>query len=122
MCSYPSLLILSRHHLIIYTLSRTAFIPLFLACNLQRPTPSLSAPFINSDLLYLLLLLLFGITNGHLGTSCMIAATSNERLKREQVQVAATIAQFSLVGGLVVGSFMSFAVRAAVCDCNPFTE
>lgn len=46
----------------------------------------------------------------------------NPRLKGrvEDVDVAATVASFCLVGGLAVGSFASFGVRAAVCDCNPF--
>ncbi len=46
----------------------------------------------------------------------------NPRLKGrvQDVEVAATVASFCLVGGLAVGSFASFAVRAAVCDCNPF--
>ena len=55
----------------------------------------------------------------------MIAAPSvehnpNLRGKREDVDVAATIAGFCLVGGLVVGSAASFVVRARVCGCNPF--
>ena len=40
----------------------------------------------------------------------------------EDVDVAATVASFCLVGGLAVGSFGSFGVRAAVCNCNPFTQ
>lgn len=54
---------------------------------------------------------------------CMIAASSpahNPRIKKEQVEVAATLAQFSLVGGLAVGSVFSFGVKAAVRQCNPF--
>lgn len=57
----------------------------------------------------------------------MIAApsvTHNPRLggRRADVDVAATLASFFLVGGLVLGSAASFAVRARVCGCNPFTE
>lgn len=46
----------------------------------------------------------------------------NPRLKgrREDVDVAATVATFFLVGGLAIGSIASFAVRGAICDCNPF--
>lgn len=48
----------------------------------------------------------------------------NPRLKgrKEDVDVAATVASFCLVGGLALGSVANFAVRAAVCGCNPFTE
>jgi solute carrier family 29 (equilibrative nucleoside transporter), member 1/2/3 len=58
----------------------------------------------------------------------MMAAPSlehNPRLKGRQddVDTAATITSFALVGGLAMGSIASFAVRAAVCGgCNPFIE
>ena len=46
----------------------------------------------------------------------------NPRLRGriEDVDVAATVANFFLVGGLVMGSFCSFAVKSAICGCNPF--
>lgn len=71
------------------------------------------------------ILLLLGLSNGWISSLCMMAAPSvqhNPRLKGrvEDVDVAATVASFCLIGGLFVGSFASFAVRAAVCDCSPF--
>lgn len=96
-------------------------------CNVQRPRsldPS-SPPVIQSDIIYLLILLLFGITNGWISTLCMMGAPSlkhNPKLKREQVAVSATVAQFCLVGGLVIGSVCSFGVRAMICDCDPFVS
>jgi equilibrative nucleoside transporter 1/2/3 len=97
-------------------------------CNIQRPSTYIpSSPIINSDVLFILLLFAFGLSNGYLSTLCMMSAPSlehNPRLKgrKEDVDVAATVASFCLVGGLVIGSIASFAVRAAVCGCNPFTE
>ncbi|KAF7800116.1 hypothetical protein EIP86_011361 [Pleurotus ostreatoroseus] len=84
-----------------------------------------SAAIISSDFLYMFILLAFGLSNGYVSSLCMMAAPSvehNPRLKGrlEDVDVAATVASFCLVGGLAVGSFTSFGVRAAVCDCNPF--
>ena len=35
------------------------------------------------------------------------------------VDVSAMVASFCLVGGLAVGSAMSFVVRGWVCACNP---
>lgn len=125
-CSNPRVHISSGRRLLTLSALRTIFIPLFLACNVQRPsaTPSVtSPPLINSDFLFFLILLVFGISNGFVGTMCMIAAPSpsyNPRLKKEQIEIAATLAQFSLVGGLAVGSVFSFGVKAAVCQCNPF--
>lgn len=48
----------------------------------------------------------------------------NPRLRgrREDVDVAATVAGFCLVGGLALGSIASFAVRGVVCACNPFKQ
>jgi equilibrative nucleoside transporter 1/2/3 len=109
------------------SISRTLFIILFLMCNVQRPSSSVhSSTIINSDVLYMLILLAFGVSNGYVTSMCMISVASlehNPHLKgrREDVDVAATVATFCLVGGIVVGSLSSFAVRAAVCECNPFT-
>jgi len=106
------------------SLARTAFIPLFLGCNVLRPgEKGLEPPLINSDIAYMLVLLFFGVTNGHISSLCMMSAGSlehNKRLRREHMDVAAIIAQFCLNGGLLIGSIASFAVRARVCDCNPF--
>lgn len=110
------------------SLARTLFIPIFLMCNLQSSGgASLSNPIISSDFLYMFILLLFGLSNGYVSSLCMMSAPSiehNPRLRGrvEDVDVAATVASFFLVGGLAIGSFASFAVRAAVCNCNPFHE
>jgi equilibrative nucleoside transporter 1/2/3 len=86
-----------------------------------------TTPIINSDLVYMFILLIFGFSNGYVSSLCMMSAPSlehNPRLKgrREDVDVAATVASFCLVGGLAIGSIASFAVRAAVCHCNPFIQ
>ena len=47
----------------------------------------------------------------------------NPRLKGrvEDVDIAATVASFVLVGGLAIGSIFSFGVQGIICRCNPFT-
>jgi equilibrative nucleoside transporter 1/2/3 len=75
---------------------------------------------------YMVLLFAFGISNGYVSSMCQIAAPSlehNPRLKgrKDDVDIAATIAGFCLVGGLVTGSILSFIVRGIVCGCNPFS-
>lgn len=56
----------------------------------------------------------------------LMAASSfehNPRLRgKEDVDTAATVAQFFIVGGCVVGSALSFVVRGFVCGCNPFVQ
>ncbi|KAJ7067963.1 nucleoside transporter-domain-containing protein [Mycena amicta] len=128
LCSFPRFLIWSPKRLLTLSLARTLFIPLFLMCNLQRPGGDLpSSAVISSDFVFMFILCAFGASNGWISSQCMMAAPSlehNPRLKgrREDVDVAATVASFCLVGGLMLGSLCSFAVRAAVCQCNPFTE
>jgi equilibrative nucleoside transporter 1/2/3 len=125
-CSFPNFHLWSRKRLLGLSLVRTLFIPLFLMCNVQRPTLTLtSIPIMNSDLMFMFILLLFGLSNGYVSSSCMMSAPSlehNPRLKGrvEDVDVAATVASFFLVGGLVLGSMASFAVKSAICQCNPF--
>ena len=120
----------SSRRLMYSSISRTLFVPLFLLCNVQRPSSLVSAtvvgePVITSDVAFFLILLVFGVTNGWIVSLVMMAAPSlehNPRLKHkpEDVDTAATIAQFCLVGGLAVGSLMSFGVKGAICACNPF--
>ena len=119
MCSFPQLLVWSEKRLLILSLLRSAFIPLFLMCNVQLPSNSGSTPIINSDVLYMFILLIFGASNGYLGSMCMISAPSLEHNPRlggqEDVDIVAVITNFSLVGGLFIGSAASFGVKAAVC-------
>ncbi|GLB33476.1 putative nucleoside transporter [Lyophyllum shimeji] len=127
-CAIPSLLIWSANRLLTLSFARTLFIPVFLLCNVQRsstgpPTP----PIISSDFLFMLILFAFGLSNGYVSSLCMMAAPSlehNPRLKgrKDDVDVAATVASFSIVGGLAIGSIASFVVRGAICGCNPFTS
>jgi len=126
LCSFPRLLVWSANRLLTMSISRTFFILLFLMCNIQRPSSDVhSPPIISSDILYMLILLAFGVSNGYVASMCMISVTSlehNPRLngRRDDVDVVATVATFCTVGGIAMGSFGSFAVRAAVCECNPF--
>ncbi|KAG6831868.1 hypothetical protein H0H92_006985 [Tricholoma furcatifolium] len=126
-CAIPSLVIWAANRQVLLSLSRTLFIPLFLMCNIQRPSELPTTPIINSDFLFMLILFAFGLSNGYLSSVAMMAAPSlehNPRLKgrRDYVDVAATVASFSIVGGLALGSVASFAVRGAICGCNPFSS
>ena len=125
LCSLPRLHVWSARRLLAFSLARTLFIPLFLICNIQWASSIATKPIITSDVLYMLILLLFGVTNGYVSSMCMMSAPSvvnNPRLKgrTEDVDIAATVATFCLVLGLTSGSVASFAVRAMVCHCNPF--
>jgi len=62
--SVSSLMVTSHPKILGLSISRLLFIPLFLGCNLSTPQSAPGAPWLNSDLVYLVLLILFGITNG----------------------------------------------------------
>ena len=127
LCAFPNLRVWSAKGILSMSLVRVLFIPLFLMCNIQRPSSSSSPAVLHSDVVFMLILLAFGLSNGYVCSMCMMAAPSlehNPRLKgrKEDVEDAATVASFCLVGGLALGSISSFAVRGAICGCNPFHE
>lgn len=136
LASYSALNLTSPRRILFLSLGRTLFIPVFFACNVT-PREVGNTPFINSDILYFLIILLFSMTNGYvpppflsrimntrvnlyaryLGSLCMVVSSSpdlNPRIKADERDVAATLASFCLVAGLAAGSLASFAVGAAV--------
>jgi len=128
LCSFPRLLVWSSKRLLILSGTRSLFVPIFLMCNVQRPATTVPYhPIIDSDILFMLILFFFGCSNGYVSSMCMMSSPSvehNPNLKGrvEDVDVAATVASFCLVGGLATGSICSFAVSAAICGCNPFIQ
>lgn len=111
LCGYPRLrlLITNPKTLIIYAVSRLLFIPLFLTCNV-RPFSAKSHEsnaLINSDLWYILLQLLFGISNGQLCTSCFMIVgdyCDND----DEKEAAGGFTTVFLSVGLAVGSLLSY--------------
>ena len=124
LCSFPRLLTWSPRLLLAFSFGHTLFVPLFLACNLRLPSSPSGPAMINSDILFFLILLAFGTSNGYVSSLCLMATSSEEHNTglrgKEDVDTAATIGVFCLVGGLAVGSIASFGIRALVCGCNPF--
>lgn len=104
----PQLSLTHRPQLLfIFSLLRLLFVPLYLMCNLHG-----RGAVIESDLFYLFVVQLgFGITNGWLGSSCMMGAPAyvapNER------EAAGGFMSLMLVAGLTVGSLLSFLVAGA---------
>ncbi|WWC61367.1 uncharacterized protein I303_103948 [Kwoniella dejecticola CBS 10117] len=100
----------SPPRILLLSLSRTLFIPLLFLCN---TTPRTTTPVFDSDLIYLLIILSLGMTNGYIGSMCMIVASSpelNKRIEDNERDVAGTLASFCLVAGLAGGSAASFLV------------
>lgn len=103
----PALRLTHRPRLLfLFSIARLAFIPLYFLCNIRGKGAS-----IRSDFFYLIFVqLLFGFTNGYLGSSCMMGFA--EYVESEELEAAGGFMSLCLVGGLTVGSFLSFAVAS----------
>ena len=85
-----------------FSISRVVFIPLYLLCNVRGRGASVS-----SDAFYLIIVqFLFGLSNGYIGSTCMMGAS--EWVEKEEREAAGGFMGLMLVGGLTVGSLLSF--------------
>jgi len=83
-------------------MARLLFVPLYFLCNIKG-----KGAIINSDFFYLVIVqFLFGLTNGYLGSECMMGA--GEWVLAEEREAAGGFMGLMLVGGLTVGSLLSF--------------
>ncbi|KAK0944770.1 hypothetical protein LTR29_003783 [Friedmanniomyces endolithicus] len=101
----PSLSLVRRPKLLLFlAASRIVFPGLYYLCNIRG-----RGAVVDSDFFYLVVVqLLFGITNGYLGSICMIGAS--EWVASEEREAAGGFMGLCLVAGLTVGSLASFAV------------
>ncbi|KAL2271585.1 hypothetical protein VTJ83DRAFT_956 [Remersonia thermophila] len=86
------------------SLARWGFLPLYLLCNLHG-----NGAKVGGDAFYLVVVqLLFGLTNGWLGSTTMMAA--GEWVAEEERPAAGGFMSMCLVAGLAAGSVLSFSV------------
>ncbi|CAM1505463.1 Fc.00g111000.m01.CDS01 [Cosmosporella sp. VM-42] len=86
------------------SVARAAILPLYLLCNING-----RGAIVSSDFFYLFVVqLLFGLTNGWLGSSCMMA--SGEWVNEGEREAAGGFMGLCLVAGLTFGSLLSFSV------------
>lgn len=91
----------------VISLSRVVFVPLYLLCNIRG-----RGAVIPSDVFYLFVVqFLFGLTNGYIGSSCMIGAS--EWVEDDEREAAGGFMGLMLVVGLTVGSLLSFLTANA---------
>jgi equilibrative nucleoside transporter 1/2/3 len=104
----PALRLTHRPRLLFFmAIARLGFVPLYFLCNIGGKGASIS-----SDFFYLFIVqLLFGLTNGYLGSSCMMGFA--EYVESEELEAAGGFMSLCLVGGLTVGSFLSFTVASS---------
>lgn len=90
--------------LFLFALLRGGFIPLYLLCNLEG-----RGAVVNSDAFYLLVVQVgFGITNGFVGSSTMMAA--QQYVDGTEREATGGFMALNLVAGLTAGSLLSFTV------------
>ncbi|KAM0286233.1 hypothetical protein ACHAQH_000960 [Verticillium albo-atrum] len=90
--------------LLALAIARLIWLPLYLLCNLNG-----KGAVVASDLFYLFIVqFLFGLTNGWLGASCMMAGS--EWVEEAEREVAGGFMGLCLVTGLTAGSILSFSV------------
>jgi solute carrier family 29 (equilibrative nucleoside transporter), member 1/2/3 len=84
--------------------ARAALIPLYLLCNIGG-----RGAVVPSDFFYLFVVqLAYGVTNGWIGSSCMMAA--GEWVDEGEREAAGGFMGLCLVAGLSLGSFLSFSI------------
>jgi len=88
--------------LFVVSVARLVFLPLYMLCNVRG-----RGAVIPSDVFYLFVVQLgFGLTNGWLGSSCMMAAP--EWVEDGEREATGGFMGLNLVAGLTVGSLLSF--------------
>lgn len=90
--------------LLTYSIARLSFIPLFMTCNIH---PGKSEPTFSSDIWYILLQFLFGLSNGQLCTSCFMVVAEHCD-DDDQKEAAGGFTSIFLTGGLAAGSILSY--------------
>lgn len=103
-----SLSLVHRPRLVfVLAVARIGFVGMYHLCNIGG-----KGAVVDSDIFYLVVVqLLFGLSNGYLGSTCMIGA--GEWVEPEEREAAGGFMVLCLVGGLTVGSLASFFVAGA---------
>lgn len=113
-------------HVLTLSLVRLAFFPLLMLCNLSslQALGGDGATFpilIKNDAAYFIILALFALSNGWLGTVCMMSAPKRVKHVRDEALLG-MVMSFTMTVGMTLGSFLSFALRGFICQCNPFVN
>ncbi|KAI5287912.1 hypothetical protein KEM54_005631 [Ascosphaera aggregata] len=103
--AYPELNLGNRPFvLLIISISRIIFIPLYTSCNVGG-----RGAWISSDLFYLLVVqFLFGLSNGYIAGATMMA--TNDWVEPHEREAAGGFMSMMLVAGLTAGSVFTFVV------------
>ncbi|KAJ2379711.1 hypothetical protein H4S02_007039 [Coemansia sp. RSA 2611] len=109
----PSIRVSGVSSLMSIGLLRILLVPAFFACHVSF---SVWYNGIQSDQVFLVLVLLLGLSNGFLSTRAAMVAPGLSAYPT----IAGSIVAISISSGLALGSVLSWPVRAAGCLCIPF--
>jgi len=87
------------------SLLRIGFLPLFLLCNLSPGERTLVPVVFESDTAYLIIMTAFSLSNGYVGSICMMSAP--QMVREAEAQTAASLMVALLGMGLGTGAFLS---------------
>ncbi|KAF2763449.1 hypothetical protein EJ05DRAFT_472352 [Pseudovirgaria hyperparasitica] len=107
-CSLPRLSLGAYPRLLfLLAIARVVFIPMYQLCNIGG-----RGAVVSSDTFYLLVQILFGFSNGFIGSQCMMVFV--DYVDTHEREAAGAFMSTVLVFGLAAGSFASFLVSTAV--------
>jgi len=92
--------------MMIASVLRIAFIPLFLFCNASPLNRSVTDVYFKSDTAFIVLMVLFSVSNGYIQSICLMFGPKVLTNPIEQSR-AASILVFYLVFGLTIGALLS---------------
>lgn len=98
------------NRLIAFALARVIFIILFMKCNVFVGVDTRSEPWFKSDVVFCIIMLLFGVTNGMVSSIAM-AYAPQVAPERTREQVGGSMGTF-LVAGLFGGALSSFLLTS----------
>jgi equilibrative nucleoside transporter 1/2/3 len=90
---------------LVLAVARFVFLPLFVLCNIERDENSLTSVAFESDIAFIIIMMLFSISNGYIGSICMISGP--QVVRSEEAQTAASLMVALLGLGLGSGAFLS---------------
>jgi len=90
---------------LLLSILRFVFLPLFLFCNIRPTERGLTDVYFESDTAYIIIMLLFSVSNGYIGSICMISGP--QTVKGEEAGTAASLMVAMLGIGLGLGAFLS---------------
>ncbi|OQR73682.1 equilibrative nucleoside transporter 3-like [Tropilaelaps mercedesae] len=89
-------------------LCRVVLVPLFLICNISPANRVHTSVLLNSDVAYILLMILAGASNGYLCTAAFVYAPKTVSIEHQEV--SAGMASFFSGFGSAIGSVVSYGV------------